>query len=290
MAIQTATTADLDDAQRIVIEQSRFTAEHNAPVIGLFEKFSLKQGEKSITVPKVGQMTAQALDDGVDLTDSEDIGMSVTTLTSSEVGLKVYLTYKLIRQLNESAFRIVGRQMGDAVARKKDTDGIALFSALNGGTVFGADNKNMTLANYSACITTGKASKWPTPIVAAHHPNAIYQLLKSTVITPSATYGIPTGPLNENLKNFFKFSFNGVDLFEDGNIAAESGVDSGIGAIFSKSALAYVEQMGFTTERDKDISLRAWEIVVTTDYGVFELDDSYGAGMQYELGNPSTSA
>ena len=35
---------------------------------------------------------------------------------------------------NEDAFRIVGKQMGDAVARKKDRDVIALFSALNGGT------------------------------------------------------------------------------------------------------------------------------------------------------------
>src|SRR3990172_3141330 len=169
MAVQTSTTADLDDAQRIVIEQTLYTAEHNAPVIGTFSKFTLKQGEKSITVPKVGQMTMQALSEGVDLTDSEDIGMTITTLTSSEAGLKVYLTYKLIRQMNESVFRMVGHQMGDAVSRKKDTDGIALFAALNGGTVFGADNKTLSFANWSACIARAKAGKWTSPIVGVHN-------------------------------------------------------------------------------------------------------------------------
>jgi len=43
-------------------------------------------------------------------------------------------------------------------------------------------------------------------------------------------------------------------------------------------------------ERERDASLRATEIVIVSDYGVFELDDAYGFPMQYELGNPSTSA
>src|SRR4030042_507339 len=96
--IQKETTGQLEDAQRIAIEQARFTAEHNAPCLGLIEQFRLGKGEKSVVVPKVGQMTAQALADGVDLADSEDIGMTTTTLTASEVGLKVILTDKLVRQ------------------------------------------------------------------------------------------------------------------------------------------------------------------------------------------------
>jgi len=42
-------------------------------------------------------------------------------------------------------------------------------------------------------------------------------------------------------------------------------------------------------ERERDISLRAHEVVVTEDYAVFEVDDTRGAAIQYEIGNPSTS-
>ena len=53
MAVQVATTGELDTAQRIAIEQTRFTAEHNAPCANLIEKMTLGKGEKSVVVPKV---------------------------------------------------------------------------------------------------------------------------------------------------------------------------------------------------------------------------------------------
>ncbi len=96
MAIQTVTTGQLEDAQAIVIAETLFTMEHNAPTKNLFTRYTLGSGEKQITVPKVGQMTAANLVDGVDITDSQDIGMTTTDLTTGEVGLKVILTDKLV--------------------------------------------------------------------------------------------------------------------------------------------------------------------------------------------------
>ena len=89
MAIQKATTGQLENAQRVVIAKARYTMEHNQPCVELVEKMSLGQGERAITVPKVGQMTASDLVDGVDITDSEAIGMTTADLTTGEVGLKV---------------------------------------------------------------------------------------------------------------------------------------------------------------------------------------------------------
>ena len=290
MATQTATTGNLANAQRIAIAQCRYTMEHSMPVVNLIEKMNLKKGEKQRTVPKVGQMTASDLTDGVDLTDSEDIGMTTVDLTASRVGLKVILTDTLILQEAEDVHKIVGRQMGDAMARKKDRDAIALFAGLNGGTAFGADNKNLTMANLAASITTGKAKKWPAPLVVVHHPNALYQTVVSAAITPLATYPIPHGYSEELLKDFYKFYVNGAVVFEDGNIDKVAGQDSGYGVIMSKSALVVLEQVGFTTATERDESLFATELIVSANYGMFELDDGYGAPMLYEIGDPSTSA
>ncbi len=290
MATQTATTGQLENAQNITVAEIRFTSEHSTPCVNLVEHMTLKKGAKQITVPKVGQATAQNLTDGIDLVDTEDIGMSSIDLTTGEVGLKFILTDKLVRQENEDVFRIIGKQMGDAMARKKDTDVIALFPALNGATVLGADNKNLTLANLSACITRAKSGKYPNPVVVVHHPNAFFATVTSAALTPSTLAPMPAGFSADLLKDFYKFTVNGVSVFEDGNIAVITGYDSAYGAIFSKAAMVVVDSQGFTTERERDASLRATEVVVTADYGCFELDDSYGAAMQYEIGNPATNA
>src|SRR3990167_4831702 len=288
MPIQGATTGQLENAQRITISQMRYTAEHNAPCVNLIEHFRLGKGEKSITVPKVGQMTAASLTDGVDLVDSEDIGMTTVSLTTGEVGLKVILTDKLVRQENEDMFRVVGKQMGDAVARKKDTDVIALYTALNSGTTLGVAAATLTLPNLSACIAFAKANKFPSPVVIVHHPNAIFGVAQNSSMIPSLNNPLPKGFSEDLLRDFYKFVVNQVAVFEDGNIAADGSGD-GIGAIFSREAMAYVESVGFNTERQRDASLRATELVVTADYGVFELDDGYGAPMTYDIANPSTN-
>jgi len=173
MATQTATTGNLEDAQNIVIAKARQTMEHNMPCVNLIERFTLGKGNKQLTVPKVGQMTASDLTDGVDIVSSEDIGLTTTDLTASEVGLKVILTDKLVRQFNEDVFAMIGVQMGNAMARKADEDVIALFSSLNGGTALGADNKYLKMQNATNCVTYMTAQKAPPPISVVHHPNAI---------------------------------------------------------------------------------------------------------------------
>ncbi len=287
MPIQTATTGNLASAQRIVIEQIRYTAEHSAPVINLVEKLRLAQGEKSITVPKVGQFTAADLTDGVDLVDTQDIGMTTTTLTTAEVGLKIILTDKLTRQANEDMFRVIGRQAGDAMARKKDTDLIALFTAFGGS--LGTAGASLTLQNLTGCIDFAKRNKFPAPVYAVQHPSTLFDVSLNSTIIPSLTQGLPHGLDEKLLKDFYKFMVNQVAVFEDGNISID-GSDDAIGAIFSKNAACYIESVGYDGRQQRDESLRATEQIVLADYGVFELDDGYGASMTYDAAANSTTA
>ena len=288
MATQTATTGNLENCSNAIIAKARFTMEHNQPCVELVEHLRLGKGEKSLYIPKVGQMTASALTDGVDMVASEDIGVTGVTLTTSEVGLKVVLTDKLVRQFSEDVWAIVGRQMGDGMARKKDRDVIALFSALNGATVLGADNKNMTFQNVQACIAWAKANKLPRPISIVHQPYAV-TALRNSVGTTGGTYPFPQGISQDLLNDFWAMTYDGIGIFHDGNIDKIAGVDSGYGAIFSKNAMCVIESMGMRKETERDASLRADELVVVSDYGCFEIDDGYGAAMQYEIGALSTS-
>jgi hypothetical protein len=287
MPIQIASEVELAKAQRIVIAEVRYTLEHNAPCANLVEKFTLGQGEKQITVPKVGQATAANLTDGQDITVSQAIGMSTVDLTTGEVGLKFILTDKLLRQSQPDLIRVVGRQGGDAMARKLDTDIIALFSALNGGTTLGLANCTWTTAKLGAMIAYMKKQKAPDPIAVVQHPYAVYDLIAALALTPTVVYPIPHGYSEDLLKDFWRLSLGGVPVFEDGNIVPDAS-DDAVGAIFSKSSMCTVQSLAPRTEQERDASLRATEIVVVSDYGCFELDDTYGAPVTIDATAPAT--
>lgn len=289
MAIQTATTGNLDEVQNIVLAACRYTAEHSAPCVNLIEHFTLGKGEKQLTVPRAGQMTAQALTDGVDMVDSEDIGISTTDLTCSEVGLKAILTDKLIRQFNEDVFKIVGKQMGDAIARKKDGDVIALFDGFSQAE--GTTNTDITFAYWAACRAILQQKKAPLPISFIHHPYVVSALSQSVGRTALTTIAIPHGLTEDLIRDFWSLNIDGVPCFHDGNIPRVAATDyDSKGAMFSKEALCIIESLAPNVERERDASRRAWEVNMVTDYGVFELMDDYGVEMLYDSTAPATHA
>ena len=285
---QTSTTGNLENAQKIIISAARYTEEHNAPAMALIESFSLPKGAKQVTVPKVGQMSMSDLQDGVDIIDEEDIGMTTVDLTASEVGAKVIITDKLLRQSAVNVMSIIGRQLGDGMARKKVTDVHALYSGFS--TSLGAANTTMSLANTAGAIAYAKANKFGSQVYIIQHPNAVFDIA-NTAVTASTTYPVPKGWSEDLLGEFFSGlrPLNGVAIFEDGNLTIDAS-DDVVGAIADKSALCVLNSVTTKTERQRDASLRATEIIMTSDYGVFELDDSRGASLTMDASAPSTTA
>lgn len=284
---QTATTGSLENAQKIIIATSRYTEEHNAPAMNLIEQFTLANGNKQVTVPKVGQMNMSDLVDGQDIIDEEEIGMTTIDLTAAEVGAKIIITDKLSRQSSENVFSIIGRQLGDGMARKKDTDVTDLYSGFS--TDIGAAGRSMSLANVSAAVAYAKGNKFGSQVYMVQHPFAVWDIA-NTAVTASATYPVPAGWSADLIGNFFSGlrPINGVPIFEDGNISIDAS-DDAVGVIADKTALAVLKSVETRTERQRDASLRATEVIITSDYGVFELDDSKGVALTLDAGTPVTA-
>ena len=284
---QTATTGNLENAQKIIIATSRYTEEHNAPAMNLIEQFNLPSGAKTMTVPKVGQMSMSDLVDGVDITDEEDIGMTTVDLTASEVGAKIVITDKLSRQSAENVFSIIGRQLGDGMARKKDVDVTSLYSGFS--TDLGASGRTMKIENVAAVIAYAKGNKFGSQVYINHHPFTVFDLASTAAVSNAATYPVPAGWTADLLGNFFSGlrPLNGVPIFEDGNID-RSTVAATVGVIADRTALGVLKSVDTRTERQRDASMRATEVVITADYGVFELDDSKGAALTLDATAPAT--
>ena len=287
--IQAAGSGNLGSITNTIISECRYTEEHNAPALSLFEQFNLKKGQKTLRIPKVEQMTAEALTDGEDMIDSQEINASTVDATAAEVGLKVIITDKLVHDFNQDVFRVVGRQMGDAMARKKDNDAIALYSGFS-TTNLGATTKKLDLQNASAIIAVAKANKLGAvnSLYSIHHPNAIWRLA-SDVGNTMATYPLPDAFNKPAVKDYYSgIKIAGVPFFEDGNIEQDTSND-GVGFIGAKEALGHLVSKDRRVERERDASLRATEVVMTEDYGVFEIDDSKGNGCTYVVSDPTTT-
>ena len=284
---QAATTGSLENAQRIILAAARYTEEHNAPAINLIEQFTLPKGAKQVTVPKVGQLNLADLVDGQDIIDEEEIGMTTVDLTAAEVGAKVILTDKLVRQAADNVMSMVGRQLGDGMARKKDNDVTALYSGFS--TDLGASGRDFDIANVAAAVAYAKGSNFGSQLYINHHPFTVFDLAKEAAGT-AATYPMTPGWSQDLLGNFWSGirPIFGVPIFEDGNITRTTPAAT-VGVIADKTALAVLKSIDTRTERQRDASLRATEVVMTSDYGVFELDDSRGAALTLDSTTPATT-
>ena len=288
----TGGSAALARAQGTMIGAARFTAEYNAPSYMAIQKERLTNGNKEKVMPKVGQFTFADLVDGDDMTTEQEIGMTNIVLTSAEVGAKIIVTDKLVRQNGTtSIFTMIGRQAGEGFARKQDTDVQALYSGLNGGLAFGSAGSTMTLSAWAGAIATarGSTSEPFHPTYAIEHPNAVFNVTRSaTAIGSQTNMRVNDAREERALKNFFRINYDNVDLFESGNITIDGSADA-IGVIAEKGALVALESDGFSSERERDASRRAWEINWVADYGVFELDDARGAPLLYDATAPNST-
>ena len=291
MAIQIATTDSAEDAQRIIVAEAIMWQEQGAPCKNLIQHFKLAKGEKSITIPFTGKATAVALTDGVDMADSAAIGFSSTSLTTAEVGVKFIVSDKLVRQANDDIFRIVGKQGGEALARKADRDIIALFDGFSEAS--GSTGTNVTMAFFMNCITrmeagyAGTGEPAPTPYACVLHPYNVAALRNAAAVAGGTTYPWADGYSQDMLRKWLDLVIGDVPIFKDGNIDINATSTAAKGAMFSKSAMAYVESQAPNVERERDASLRATEINFVTDYGVFELKDDFGIEMHYYAPTPS---
>ncbi len=300
--VETATTGNLAQAQNTIIREARYTQEANSPSWQLIEKVRLPKGASTVRVPKVGQFTIADLVDGTTISAEQSINMSLVDLTATERGAKIIITDKLARQHGSTdVFRMIGRQFGDAAARKQDQDVQALYPGLNGGVAFGAAGATFTLSNFAATIAKGlgggasstdsDGSEPFDPDYAVHHPHAVFQVVKSaTAIGSGANQRINDRQEEQLLRRFFTgIAFNGVDLFESKNLFVDSSGDA-TGVLAQRDALIGLTSVDWRTERERDASLRATEVVFTSDYGVFELDDTHGAPLLYDAVAPSDAA
>lgn len=280
--------ADLAAGAVAMVGEARFTIEHQAVFTNTVMPRKMGQGEKSIYIPKFGNVTCEDLIDGVDMANSQKLTITGTTHTTDETGCKVIVTKKLKNHLKAPAFRAAGKVIGNAMQKNIDLAGLALYSGLDNG--LSNANTSFSLGYLAAAATQcmGQSEPCPPPMCLVAHPYLLHPLI-DLLATPANTAPVADAYQMAVLRNHFMGidKLYGLPIFRDANATIDTSDDT-YGAIYSKSAFIYITGYEIENWVVFDDSLRGWEIGIVHDYAMVEEDGAYGRYLLFDATAPTS--
>ncbi|KKL45507.1 hypothetical protein LCGC14_2354980, partial [marine sediment metagenome] len=235
------TTAELGDTIPTVIEAARHTAQFAAIMASLSWKITKEKGDgKTVNVPYWGEVTAVGLTEGIDMAASSAMEDTNVQITPAEVGVKIILSDKLVRDNQEDVKAAAGRILGNAMEKKRDQD---LLGQLDDGTTsLGGTSSTLAMGEVAAARAllggnaTASGGPAPLPYVFVHHPFALLDLVD--VVTPlvpvAGTFTSASGAVVDAiLREYIVGRLFGMSVIEDGNLDISSNT-SGKGGVFSR--------------------------------------------------------
>jgi hypothetical protein len=266
------TSSTLSELYTEIVAEALFTASERSIMRPLVKNYAIAGGGKSVEVPIYAAVSAAAVNEATDLSNTA-INPTSVTITASENGIMTTLTDLGRNASPRNVAADIGRLFGEAIAKKIDTDLTALFDGFS--TSVGAADAALTVAKMFEAVANLRNSAVPIADVSAVlHPMIAYDLKAN--LTNTFANSNANDLANEALRNGFVGRLAGVPIFETSNIANTGTTGDYKNGVFHRDALGLAMMQDLKIETQRDASLRADEIVATAVYGVGELQDSYG--------------
>jgi len=288
MAITTSTLTQ--ELYANVVQAALFTLSEQTVIRPLVRNYDMT-GTPGLTaqVPIYPALSASGIAEANDITTETSFDTSSVEITASEIGVLVNLTDLSRESATTDVAAAIGRQIGDAMAKKVDTDLAALFPGFSQSV--GAAGDDITVETMFKAAAILRANQAPGPYVCVLHPYQAFTLKKqltqagNTPVTDLSNIG------NQALLDGFVGRVAGIDVFESTVVSADagdsvSGTGNFYGAAMSADALGYVLKRSMRIEEQRDATKRSTEIVGSMAYGVKEIFDAYGVGI---IGNATVS-
>ena len=273
-----STSTTLSELYTEIVAEAQFVASEQSIMRNLVRNYTIAGGGKAVEVPIYSTVSAAAVAEATDLSNTA-INPTSVTITASEVGIMTTLTDLARNSAPRNVAADIGRLFGEAVARKQDADLTALFDGFS--TAVGDGTAAISAAAiFNAASTLRENALNLNDCAVVLHPKIAYDLkanLTNTFANPNS------GDLqNEAMRSGFVGSLAGLRIFETSNISNTGNAGDYKGGAMHRDALALAEMQGLKIETQRDASLRADEIVATAVYGVGEIHDSYGVELHHD--------
>ena len=272
-----STSSTLSELYTEIVAEAQFVASEKSIMRNLVKNYAITGGGKAVEVPVYANVSASAVAEATDLSNTA-INPTSVTITASEVGVMTTLTDLARNSAPRNVAGDIGKLFGEALARKQDADLIALFDGFS--VTSGDGTTAISPAVIFNALSTLRANSLPANECAVVlHPKIAYDL-KSGLTNTFA--GLDTENSNEALRSGFVGTLAGMPIFETSNMANTGTAGDYKGGAMHKDALAIAMMQDVKIETQRDASLRADEIVATSVYGVGEIHDSYGVELHYD--------
>ena len=266
------TSSTLSELYTEIVAEAQFVAQEQSIMRNLVRNYAISGGGKAVEVPVYSAVSAAAVSEATDLSNTA-IDPSSVTITASEVGVMTTLTDLARNSAPRNVAADIGRLFGEGIAKKQDQDLIALFDGFS--TTLGDGTAAISAASIFNAASTLKANALNlNECAVVLHPKIAYDLKAN--LTNTFANSNANDLANEALRSGFVGTLAGLRVFETSNMANTGTAGDYKGAAMHRDALALAEMQGLKIETQRDASLRADEIVATAVYGVGEIHDSYG--------------
>ena len=274
-----STTTSLASLISPIVQEALFVASERSIMRGLVKSFDVANNSGKVAqVPIYPVATAQDLTEGTDMAGTaadQTITTTTKSITLGEVGIMTVLTDMIRDTSEQNVIAHLGKVFGESIAKKQDTDLVNLFSGFSTEASGGAGTE-LTVAQLFKAFAELQEDNAPGPYYGVFHPKQIYNVKSQLTHTfASATANAPTETANFAMRQGYVGQIAGIQIFESSNISVDTDGDC-VGAVFSGEALGIAMQSDMNMEIQRNASLRADEVVMTSRYGVSELIDQYG--------------
>ena len=265
-------SSTLSELYTEIVAEAQFVAQEQSIMRNLVRNYAITGGGKAVEVPIYAAVSAAAVSEATDLSNTA-INPTSVTITASEVGVMTTLTDLARNSAPRNVAADIGRLFGEAVAKKQDADLTALFDGFS--VAVGDGSAALTAAGvFNAASTLRAEALNLNDCAVVLHPKIAYDLKAN--LTNTFANSNANDLANEALRSGFVGQLAGLRIFETSNISNTGNAGDYKGGAFHRDALALAEMQGLKIETQRDASLRADEIVATSVYGVGEIHDSYG--------------
>ena len=273
-----STSSTLSELYTEIVAEAQFVAQEQSIMRNLVRNYAITGGGKAVEVPIYAAVSAAAVSEATDLSNTA-IDPSSVTITASEVGVMTTLTDLARNAAPRNVAADIGRLFGEAVAKKQDQDLIALFDGFSTAVGDGTTAINAA-AIFNALSTLRGNALNINDCAVVLHPKIAYDLKAN--LTNTFANANANDLANEALRSGFVGSLAGMRIFETSNMSNTGTTGDYKGGAFHRDAIALAEMQGLKIETQRDASLRADEIVATAVYGVGEIHDTYGVELHHD--------
>ena len=268
------TSSTLSELFENITQEAIFTFQETSVMRPLVTLYPIVGSGKTVEVPVYPAITASAVNEATDLTNTA-VNPTSETITASEVGVMTTLTDLARDSASRNVGADIGKLFGEAIAKKVDTDLATLLDSFT-TTLDSAGGVELTADKLFQAQAILRSLNVPAPYYGVFSPKAVFNLKKTLT---SAGYNTTAYALsdigNEALTNGYVGRVAGIDIFENANISINANDDSA-GGVFHPMSLGLALKEDFKVETQRDASLRGTEIVASICYGTGVIKNNYG--------------